>query len=352
MFGALPQGLDRDFLIGHYLPATALFAVGGGLLAYHLAWLDLLPAGAGTAIADNFAMWAALAIVAIWLVATTLSALNEGLIAVMRCSFEQPGDDSAFGRLGRLAARAVRLESRLLKRKAERAEARQRWVEAADAGAKREAARSFVTAWPWDADRVAASNFGNAIRAFNSYSWDHYGLDPLVGWPRVRAVLPAECLAQVERTKTSVDFILNLIVAWVIVGLETVVLLGWSLVVLRGWWWTAYFGMAVLATVLIWVLAWLAVGAAQRWGEVVMAAFDIGIPLLTEALRMDVLDDPAERWQRWDGLSGAWLFRRPPECVADEGEASPAAAAEQVEPSSTMAGALSGPPRRAPGSAE
>ena len=78
-----------------------------------------------------------------------------------------------------------------------------------DAYARLEASGS-VRDLPIDPSVVAPTALGNAYAVIEEYPYQRYGIDPMVFWPRLLAVLPSDYRASIGEQKTTCDFLLNL----------------------------------------------------------------------------------------------------------------------------------------------
>lgn len=63
---------------------------------------------------------------------------------------------------------------------------------------------------PIDPLVVAPTALGNAYAVMEEYPYHRYGIDPMVLWPRLLAVLPSDYRASIGEQKTTCDFLLNL----------------------------------------------------------------------------------------------------------------------------------------------
>ncbi len=301
MFGGLTRTLDRDFLIGYYLPALLFVSGTGFFLGYH----DALPATTATAAdvweftVDNPVVAAGVAAVVTWMIAASLLAFNGWIIRFME------------GYIGRAFLKPFtkrrRRELRELRHRADHAEkaVRECWARGQHASPDDEddwadATKALATSFPGHEKWVLPFKFGNTVRAFEAYPYATYGVDPTAGWARLLAVIPEDYRALVHNSKVQVDFIVNLWVVW------------WLLLF-------QYVGFAVYAGALdpLWVpiaavasilsLTRLARGAAVGWGAMVKSAFDVYLPELARRLGHDPQGREADR-EFWSEMNKRWHY--------------------------------------------
>jgi hypothetical protein len=123
------------------------------------------------------------------------------------------------------------------------------------------------------------TRLGNILRAGEARVASHYGLDPIISWPRLWLVLPAAARKEVTATRAS----LYLAVQAAICGAAFVPLAAWA-------WWAAPLGVAVA----VWAYHAQALTAAARYSDMVESCYDLHRRLLYESLRWPVPNSPAE----------------------------------------------------------
>lgn len=162
-------------------------------------------------------------------------------------------------------------------------------------------------------DRVLPTYLGNAIRAFEDYPGDRYGIYAVTTWPRLAAVLEDSYGKQIADTKQTFDLMINFSVVSAALGLLTLVTgLAWPGEVGRsGTAWVAWGTVTGLLLFLAWGCYRLSLPRAAAWGETVKGAFDLYRWKLLEALgfseRPRTMEEERELWQ-WIG--GHMLFGR------------------------------------------
>jgi hypothetical protein len=71
--------------------------------------------------------------------------------------------------------------------------------------------------------QVAPTTLGNAIRAFEVYGWDKYGLDSQTLWSELEALVPEPLRVALERARAPVDFAVSFVYLSALVGLISLV---------------------------------------------------------------------------------------------------------------------------------
>src|ERR1043166_3782090 len=182
MFGELSKLLDRNFVIGYFLPAVALLA-GAWLIFY----ANCLVSPPGKLEDVNALVDATLSLGVVWLVAVTLLALNRPIIRFIE----------GYGAWNPLKIWAA-VQKRRFKTVAPILHTQTQIDEARAAGAQepkrkpdhslqlRKAVQDFPDAERW----LLPTRFGNRYRAIEVYSRVVYGLDAIPAWPRLHTLLP------------------------------------------------------------------------------------------------------------------------------------------------------------------
>ncbi|MFC3310854.1 hypothetical protein [Blastomonas aquatica] len=161
-----------------------------------------------------------------------------------------------------------------------------------------------VTAsWPPKREHVLPTRFGNVYRAFESYPSVMYGIDAVVFWPRLSAILPIDAQDLLQDSRARLDFHVTLLAtcltsaAMVIAdnGIEN---------------WPSH---VVVAPLLIGgAVLWLRLPrAAAAWGTRFSAMFDLYRRPLATSMGFDLPRTAQEERQMWYDLSRALLYQRP-----------------------------------------
>jgi len=123
------------------------------------------------------------------------------------------------------------------------------------------------------------TRLGNILRAGEARIASHYGLDPIISWPRLWLVLPDAARKEVTATRAS----LYLAVQAAICGAAFVPLAAWA-------WWAAPVGVVVA----VWAYHGQALSAAARYSDIIESCYDLHRCLLYEALRWPVPSSPED----------------------------------------------------------
>jgi uncharacterized repeat protein (TIGR01451 family) len=163
---------------------------------------------------------------------------------------------------------------------------------------------------PSQRDLVLPTRLGNVIRSFESYPDVQYGMDSIVLWPRLIAVIDKEYAAAIDESKAAVDFMLNSAVLSAV--LSVAILLSGLLhpvpLAVAGWTSIWLIEIAVFVA-LSYGFYLLSIGRASAWGEVVKGAFDLYRGALLGKLGYEQV--PATRAEErllWEDLSVQILY--------------------------------------------
>lgn len=332
MLSNLPKLLDRNFVLGFFLPAL-LFGVTVLLLLWDYdfahSMLDSLLAKDVTTAAYGAA--------AVWLVAVLLLLLNYWSYRLLE------------GYLPPLSWRRRarrRFWQSVQQRQAEAAGLRSRHARgglSADELVRYGALRLWLSQMPGSEADMMPTRFGNAIKSFETYPRDIHGADGVVLWQRLYAVMSKEYADAVQDSRTQVDFQVNCCMLAMLVGLVALVMAvqqtpfaimtqdaglaleqSYHAAVADG-----ITGSGLLAIwspmlclipfgKLIWFAAMsaasrmfycLAVAAIPAWGDLVMAAYDCYLPKLAEQLGFALPRSDAQRRRFWQEFSDMATYR-------------------------------------------
>ena len=149
--------------------------------------------------------------------------------------------------------------------------------------------------YPSDDRQVTPTRLGNAIRRFEEYGYDRFGLDSQVLWHELNAVVLESARKQAEDARTSVDFFVCLIYGHLLVALSACVELGIGTPA-RPWLVAgAIIGLPLLAG--IWYR--VAVVATDDWAGAVRAMVNLGRQPLATSMGLklpDTVDDERIMW--------------------------------------------------------
>jgi len=149
------------------------------------------------------------------------------------------------------------------------------------------------TQTPPQLEDVMPTAVGNRLKAAELHPRYRYGLDSIIVWPRLWPLLPEALQQAVGEARGSLDAAVRLF-GW---GLLTVLWVFW------GTWWAPLLGLGLA------LVAWFrAVSAAEVYGDLIRAAFDLHRFCLYESLRWPLPEDTATEAQCGEQLT-AYLMR-------------------------------------------
>jgi hypothetical protein len=124
--------------------------------------------------------------------------------------------------------------------------------------------------FPRRRDALLPTRLGNAIRAFERYSNERWGLDGVTIWPRIEALLSAEEHEALVDSKIDFYVFLNATVGSLIVGACLVVDQAVNAPQPASFW-----PLYAIPFVLAYVLYRAAIGSAAGWGDAVRSSIDL-----------------------------------------------------------------------------
>ena len=320
MIGDLPKIFDRNFVVGYLLPSAVYLAFSLGIVHCRslLNPTDMVPSPPAGVMFFIFAF--ALGIV--------LLTLNRIIIRILE----------GYDRFNpvRLMMLVQRGRFRRLCKELEDADKKFTDIKAKmDQSDKKNSALEVVMAersrlmlelaehYPDKEESLLPSRFGNAVRAFESYPLEMYGLDAIEGWTRLLAVIPEQFLRKVDIAKSEVDLWINM---W---ALSIVTIID----VVATWYWPSFtaninraafagvishpltirflYGTVIASTALALISSKFATKAAIEWGSTIKAAIDVFLPVLYDRLGFEATSDNETVQRQWRAFSQAITFRRP-----------------------------------------
>lgn len=203
MFGELPKLLDRNYVVGFFLPAALLGGFGWWVLGlYGLAPELKLATETDTIVKGS------LAVALVWLISILLMALNFAFYRML-----EGYDASPLKPLLPLARRRFAKGPRIaLERQAAYEAAKAAGVKAATPPPPEHAAQLYraVEEYPDDLRWVLPTRFGNRMRAAEVYPRAVYGIDTVPLWPRLQGLLAPEFRDLMNSSKAQLDFCVNM----------------------------------------------------------------------------------------------------------------------------------------------
>lgn len=150
--------------------------------------------------------------------------------------------------------------------------------------------------FPVDPEQIAPSAFGNAMRAFETFSVDRYRLDSQTFWIELTTVVPGELRSELGRSRSNVDFF----VAQVFLSILLTLLSGTVLLAHPS---EPLWPLALMLLGLVSVPAFYqaAVSSTTYWQSTVRAMVNLGRGPLAQhlGLRMpETLEGEREMWEK------------------------------------------------------
>jgi hypothetical protein len=290
--------LDRNFVIGYILPATAFLAVSLGLINAYGLLPDLLP------LAETYMLLSILiTFVVILIGGVCLFIINRAIVRFME----------GYGKFNpaKLFAWVQKRRYEQLQETIDKLDEQfRRYIsdgkEFPDELRKRrnELILQRVGQFPDQEIWILPTAFGNTIRAFEVYPRVMYGLESIQGWVRLLAVIPKEYRELVETAKVHTDFWVNFWFISLLVMAEyvSISLYTWELRMPL---------LPVIVLVVALFASYRARKAAYGWGEWVKASFDVFLPELRTKLGFPPPETMDEEQEFWKGFSQAIIYRFP-----------------------------------------
>jgi hypothetical protein len=260
MFSGLNKVVDRGFIVGFAMPAL-LFLFGSAglwrLFGLKLPYLDL---SGGEPLKDT-TMLALMSLAGAFL----LMILNWNILRIMEGYW--------YRNLGKKVNWLpdhlwTSLDKRIAHLNAQ-------WRKVGDSfpkvGELRRAREVFSNRYPVKRNAVLPTRFGNALRAFEDYPREVYGIDSIPGWIRLNAVMSKDYRELADEARADMN-------TWMNIWFLTYCLLAEYAALA---WWSRRFPLICLVVPALIVASFLFSGRATKaavgWGEWVKGAFDIYI---------------------------------------------------------------------------
>lgn len=316
MLSTLPKLADRAFILGFFLPSLLFALAVLSLLIHHTPARTVL----GKLTDEKNLGTAAFLLVAVWCIGVLMLVINLPLYRLLE-GYSWPVSRRKRWREGYIAEWR-KLENALDDFAKQWKREGDRFPNAAIeqyTRLKQEAVRRFPSA---EAD-VMPTAFGNAIRAFEVYPRDVYGADGVPMWLRLSSVIPKPLLEATQDARSQIDFLVNCsffgaVVAVIAIGdfvgdaawriVVSPPLAGWSDVI-RGLRWVSLGSSLVASVLAVGFYRW-SVSRIPAWGDLVMAAFDCGLPALAAQLGFELPPTAQQREKFWREFSQMLVYRR------------------------------------------
>jgi hypothetical protein len=176
-------------------------------------------------------------------------------------------------------------------------------------------------AYPASEADVKPTAFGNAISAFEGYTYDVYRADAVPLWPRLLTVVSEDYQALIDDTKAFVDLWINLAALFLGLGLVSLLIaiagavrpnlfeaLRPQLPIAGPNVGAAWYLIAIGALVVAFIAYRFATSLVPSWGECVDSAFDCFLPTLAKQLGYDVPRDTEGRRTMWTHICEQILY--------------------------------------------
>lgn len=124
--------------------------------------------------------------------------------------------------------------------------------------------------FPDEQSRLLPTRFGNALRAWEDYSYNRWGLDAIPFWARVEPLLSEQERQLHENAQTDVAFFVNSSLASIVVGLVLAADAIANAHIDWAWAW-----LYLVPFVVAYVIYRFAIDAGQRWGVEIKASLDL-----------------------------------------------------------------------------
>lgn len=296
MFAELPKIFDRNFIIAFFLPAVMFVFASLWLLA----GFNLLPKFLSFPPGEILPGATTLGIIA-WLAGILLLVLNYTIYQVL----EGYGTYNPIRLLGPLQRRRYQTNRRLRQTVEEEYEdGLINNEEPEDLGElvdrRIELHRQRADYFP-EQERLLPTAFGNAVRAFEDYPPDMYGVDSIVVWVRLLAVIPEDYRALIDTAKAQTDFWLNLWLLSILALIEYVAVLIYARDIGMLW-------FPLLFALLVFIASSRATSAAIAWGDYVKASFDLFLPALRKKLQLPTPANIHEERKLWTSFSQMVIY--------------------------------------------
>jgi hypothetical protein len=298
MFSGLPNLFDRNFIIAFFLPALIFILASFGLIVV----FDIQPYLTSKITEDIYKGATSIGLTS-WICAVFLLALNFEILRL----FEGYGHFNPL----RLLQWIQRKKFFQLQREKFQVEKDVDIVEEIGdeekfsdfVGQKIKIYLKAVERFPSREKRLLPTAFGNAIRAFEDYPEDIYGLDAVVSWVRLLGVIPKDFRELINTARCVTDFWMNLVlISYLIIIEYAIIVLStgqirviWAPLLMLGF---AFF--ASRRTVL----------AAVMWGDFVKSSYDLYLPDLRDKLQLPVKKTTEEEKALWNEMARQFLYHQ------------------------------------------
>jgi hypothetical protein len=282
---------DRRFILAYWAPAFIAASLLGGVLLLGLGWQRTLNWWAGISTLEVTILGVG-ALVAITVLAYLLQAMTATVIRL----YEGYG-------WGNRVANWARSEQRRAWRELKQTSSYGDSDGALKAIHQPGSYSKLYFNFPRDPAFLRPTRLGNTLTAAEEYSFQVYGLDSILWWPRLVVLLPGPFRAQVDDALVPMVTLLNLSAM-----LNLLAIIGGGLLILIGGQWFLFAAVFLGAFVLAWLCYQAAVGQAASYGSLIRVAFDLYRHEILKQMHIPVPDDLIKERVLWSGLN-QWIFR-------------------------------------------
>jgi hypothetical protein len=180
--------------------------------------------------------------------------------------------------------------------------------------------RTLVTYYPSTKKEIMPTRFGNAIRSFEVYPRELYGVDSVPVWLRLASVIPRDYMALLDDARAQVDCFVNLTFLALLIALASLVDASyeadWHALSLNGI--LVPFNSASLrhiacaagSSALAVIMYYWATERVIAWGGLDRSAFDCYLPAVLKQLGFAILPTDAERRDFWSEFSALITYEQ------------------------------------------
>ena len=299
MLSEIPKIFDRYFVVGFFLPSV-LFILA--VLLIFGAQIDLHDDKSFVAAKLLWSLGAL--VLADWIFANTLTAINYYTIRMIEGYHWPPIIRTAACRMQIRRWRKLQNKISIIDRQWIESEAASEAIPRCLINQRNALKQALANQYPDKEHLILPTRFGNVVRAFETYPRVMYGLDGVPGWMRLLSVVSKESIELVTDAKANVDLFVNMAaLSMLLVMLVTI-----NLIISHDKHYLLYLFICILTCYSCFKLA---IGAAMRWGAVVMAIFDTHLHKLSASLGYRLPSDAAIRRSFWERYSQAIIYHEP-----------------------------------------
>jgi hypothetical protein len=308
MLGKQPDLLNKNFAIGYFIPSVILL-VGSYSVYIHLVDKVDISFDVLRKIQESSALIGTTLVALLsWTGGILLLAINRDIIRILE-GYGVINPFRLFSKIihiQKLSFRRLRRRKSELDKKRDNAKANGSDLCPIDRAKRREVITRLAWRFPSSEEFILPTSFGNAIRSFEVYPHDMYGVDSIPAWPRLYAVIPKDYREALDDAKALLDFWVNLWLASIIILLEYLLIAATK----------GLFNPSSMIIVGLLILASFAsynraTASALGWGSLVRSSFDLFLDDLRLKLGYLLPESPASQREMWTSFSRAVYYAYP-----------------------------------------